>query len=144
MPRQSCVRVYIHFVWATWDRLPVITPAICDDVYRVMLAKCRELGGHLLALGGVEDHVHLLVRMPATVTIAQFIGEVKGSSSHAVTHGDPAVFFKWQGAYGAFAVGESAIPTVQHYIQTQETHHHTLGSCPEWRTMQSDDDEASG
>ncbi len=117
----------------------MITPARREHLYPVMLAKCQELGATPLALGGVADHVHLLVRLPPGIASATVVGAVKGASSHALNHQEPSGAFKWQGAYGAFSVSEQGVARVQSYIRDQETHHHALDSCAEWLVMQKDD-----
>src|SRR5205823_2487053 len=94
--------LYLHCVWATWDRLPLVTPEVEPQIYAAIASKCMELKCYVLAIGGVEDHVHLLVRFPAALSVATLVGEVKGVSSHLMTHRiSPDVFFRWQGAYGA-------------------------------------------
>ena len=123
--RHSRVAVFVHVVWATWDRLPLLTETVERGVYRAIGDKCAELGAELLALGGVEDHVHVLVRMPATHSIAELVGQIKGASSHLITHSilPDDGFFKWQGAYGAFSVSLRHLDTVAHYIKHQREHH---------------------
>lgn len=72
----------------------------------------------------MPDHIHLLVRFPTTLTIADLLQGVKGASSHLVTHNiAPDTFFKWQGAYGAFTVSKDVVPTVKAYIERQKEHH---------------------
>ena len=103
--RRAGVVVFVHLVWATWDRLPLLTPEIEREVQRVIGAKVEELGAQLVAIGGTEDHVHVLVRLPATLTIADLVKHVQGASSHLVTHGvGHGQVFTWQGAYGAATV----------------------------------------
>jgi REP element-mobilizing transposase RayT len=80
----------------------LITPELQRGIFAEIQHKCRELKVHLEAIGGVEDHVHLLVRIPTTLTVADLVKHVKGASSHLVTHRlDPDAGFKWQGAYGS-------------------------------------------
>ena len=77
-----------------------------------------------MAIGGTLDHVHLLVRFPTTLSVAKLAKEVKGVSSHLVTHVlRPGEFFKWQGGYGAFTLRKKDVPVVQRYIQKQKEHH---------------------
>lgn len=130
----SLVKIAAHCVWATWDRQPFITDALCDKLYAAIVAKCWKLGAKPLALGGVEDHVHLLVRIPATVDVARLVGEVKGSSSHLMNTLQSAFQFKWQGSYSAFGVSDMYIPTTQTYIRNQRQHH-TIGGCLEIQAM---------
>jgi putative transposase len=111
-------------VWATWDRLPLITPEIGSRLHAAIAAKCRELNAEPLTIGGVDDHVHLLVRLPTTLAIATLAKQVKGSSSHLITHEvTPGEFFKWQGAYGAFTLSKDQVEATNAYIQRQKEHH---------------------
>jgi putative transposase len=116
--------LYVHLVWATWNRLPLLTAELRGPVYRCILAECRELRVEPIAVGGVEDHVHLLVRVPTTVSVAQLVKKVKGVSSHLVTHQLlEGSAFKWQGGYGAFSVSRRNVTLVREYILNQEAHH---------------------
>jgi REP element-mobilizing transposase RayT len=65
--------------------MPLVTPRIEPQVYAVIASKCEELGCTPIAIGGIVDHVHLLVRFPPTLPLTKLIGEVKGASSHLVT-----------------------------------------------------------
>ncbi len=80
----SCTHVYVHVVWATWDRLPLLTADIEDVVHRCISAKCEELGCGLVELGGTEDHRHALVRLHSTISVAVLAKGMKGASSHLV------------------------------------------------------------
>lgn len=93
--RASFTELYIHLVWATWDRQPLITPEIEPRLYAAIAANCRDLKCQPLAIGGVADHVHLLVRLHPAVAVSILVKQVKGSSSHLVTHVlQPGKFFK--------------------------------------------------
>jgi putative transposase len=135
-------RVHVHFVWATWDRMPLITPEIEPRLYGAIRKKCEVLKCPLLGLGGVENHIHLLVRLHPTVSQAVFAHQVKGASSHFVTHVvHPGGFFKWQSAYATFAVEPKSLAAVTRYIENQ-MQHHAQGSG--WETLEriEDDTEA--
>jgi len=122
--RAPYTQLYLHLVWATWDRLPLITPAIEPNLYAAMAKKCEDLGCQLIAIGGIVDHVHLLVRFPTTISIADLVKGVKGSSSHLMNHGVlPGGGFKWQGAYGAFTISKRSVDDVVAYIRHQKVHH---------------------
>lgn len=128
--RRAFVAVYLHLVWATWDRLPLLDAAIEREIHRAIEAKAKEMGVDVLAIGGVEDHVHLLVRLPATLTIADLAKGVKGASAHLVNHAlRPGEFFQWQGSYAALSVSQRQLATVKDYIGRQREHH-TLGGLP--------------
>ncbi len=116
--------VFVHLVWATWDRLPLLIGDVERDAQRAIEAKCGELGAEVLAIGGVEDHVHLLVRLPATLAVADLVKHIKGASAHLIaqrTHADH--FFKWQGGYAAFSVSVGHLSRVTRYIANQREHH---------------------
>ena len=131
--RAPFTQLFLHCVWTTWDRLPLITPEYERSIYALILSKCQELKCHVLALGGITDHVHLLVRLPTTISVADLMKEVKGASSHLVTHQVAAgEFFKWQGAYGAFTVSKDVVDEVQAYIERQKEHHANQNLKLEW------------
>ena len=121
---ETYTELYCHVVWATWEREPLITPDIEPRVYAAIAAKCRALGAEPLAIGGLPDHVHLLVRFPSSLALAKLVQEVKGASSHLVTHElRPGKFFKWQKGYGAFPVSREAVPRVAAYVREQKARH---------------------
>ncbi len=122
--RAPYAQLYLHLVWATWDRLPRITPELQPRIYSALHAHGTRLNADVLAIGGMSDHVHLLVRFPTTISISDLVQKLKGASSHLVTHvirhPDP---FKWQGGYGAFTLSRSLVPRVRAYVLNQERHH---------------------
>jgi putative transposase len=123
---QPYTQLYLHLVWATWDRLPLIRPEIRRPIYGCIQDQLRKHRCEVIAIGGVEDHVHVLTRFPTTVTIADIVKHAKGASSNLVTHEvDPGNFFKWQGYYGAFTIAKNQMPRVRHYVLHQEEHHRT-------------------
>jgi REP element-mobilizing transposase RayT len=131
--RRAYTQLFIHLVWATWNRLPLITPALEQQLYRALAKKCWDLYCVPLAVGGMVDHVHVLVQMSPAVAVAQLVKELKGSSSHLITHvSAPGSFFKWQGAYGAVTVDPKAVSLVAHYIVQQKQHHDGDSVRNEW------------
>lgn len=117
-------RVFIHLIWGTWDRLPLISEQIKTRLYAALATKCREHKCVPLAIGGVENHVHLLVELYSTISVADLVKELKGASSHLITHEiAPGEFFKWQGSYGAISVNPEELNIVERYIQNQKPHH---------------------
>ena len=122
--REPYTQLYVHLVWATWDRAPLITPDVREPLYACMQAECSALKADVLAIGGVANHVHVLVRYPATLDVSRLVKQIKGASSHLITHKVASDrFFKWQGAYGAFSVDKSRLAGLREYILNQEQHH---------------------
>ena len=129
----SCTHVYVHFVWATWNRAPRITPEIEPRLYACIGRKVQENRCELKEIGGTGDHVHCLVRLHATVSVAWLAKEMKGASSHLVTHEVPGgESFKWQGTYGAFSVSPHEVETLRAYIRRQKDHHARGETRAEW------------
>ena len=117
-------QLYVHLVWATWDRLPLITAAIEPPLFAAIAGKCHALKCPALAIGGYRDHVHVLAQLHPTIAVATLIKDLKGASSHLITHQVAGTdFFKWQGGYGAFTLRREDIPTVVQYIRRQKEHH---------------------
>lgn len=135
--RKSYCEVAVHAVWGTWDRNPMLVPTIAEQVFSAIAAKCRALGCIPLAIGGVEDHVHLLSSLDATISIAKLIQEVKGASSQLVTHElGRAGLFKWQGSYAVFSVGRTELERVRTYINSQAVHHCRNETIAGWELVE--------
>lgn len=122
---QSKLNVYVHFVWATWDRHPLIPEELTRELYRFVGSICQDKGCEVLAIGGMADHIHLLVKLSGKVTLSSDLMEqVKGGSSRwMATRGGEENPFKWQGGYGAFSVSPYDKGRVIQYIQNQKQHH---------------------
>ncbi len=117
-------QLYVHCVWGTKEKMPLITNDIREPLYSIIANKCRDLQCHLIAIGGVADHVHLLTGIPPKLSISQFLKHVKGNSSFAINETFPRQqHFKWQANYGAFSVSHSHLEIIANYINNQETHH---------------------
>ena len=131
--RANFTQMYLHCVWGTWDRLPLITPTIREAVYAAIIKECQQLKCKVIAIGGIEDHVHLLNAFPPTLTVSQLIKQIKGSSSHFINYKiQPDNFFKWQGSYAAFTVSQERIDQIANYIRNQETHHQQKSIIANW------------
>jgi len=118
------LRVYVHFVWTTWDRLPIIRPEFERKLYRYISTVCADDKCDVLALNGMEDHSHLFVSLAPTISMADLMKHVKGGSSRFVsTELAPGEWFQWQGHYGAFSVSPADRSRVIEYIRNQKKHH---------------------
>jgi putative transposase len=129
----SRVDVFIHLIWATWDRQPILTDELAPRVQHVVAKKAQECGAEVLAIGGAADHLHLLVRLPPTMAVAELAKQLKGSSAYFVAHRiAPGSGFKWQGSYGAFSIGRRQLPHVCDYIARQREHHDANAAIVRW------------
>ena len=130
--REPFHQLYVHLIWATWDRLPLLTPDREPSVYACIQAECVKLKADIIAIGGVENHVHLLARYDPSLSIPELVKQAKGVSSHLVTHViTPNQFFKWQGAYMAYSVSKLDVPRIRDYILRQKEHHRNETTLPD-------------
>jgi len=117
--------LHYHLVFRTKNDEPVITSAWRDRLHAYLGGVIRTLGGAPEAIGGVADHVHLLVGLRATHTLADVLRELKSVSSKWVHEEVGVCSFSWQEGYGAFAVSASQLENARCYIQQQDEHHRT-------------------
>ena len=116
--------LYLHLVWATWDREYWITPNIERRVYRNIVDQVHQLGCKTLVINGMPDHIHLFLKFSTTVTIADLVKKAKGVSSRFINHYDLIEdHFKWQIGYGAFTVSRWDTEKVLMYVHNQKIHH---------------------
>jgi len=117
-------QIYIHFVFAVQNRLGLIGKSWKDELYKYITGIVNNKGHKLMAIGGMPDHVHILVSMSPKQSISDLIADVKRSSSLWINENKFTIGkFSWQAGYGAFSYGKSQIPNVANYICTQEQHH---------------------
>ena len=121
--KRDKVEIYLHFVWTTWDRLPLLTPEVEAVAYRVIGEQVSRCGCQILALGGIEDHVHLLLGFPTTASVAHLMHQVRGGSSHAINLLPGQGSFRWRGGYAVFSVSRWNVRDTMNYIQRQKEHH---------------------
>jgi len=115
-----------HCVFATKRREPALTPAIRERLWPYLGGIARENRIRTFAIGGVADHVHMLVGLPGTMSVSKAMQLLKGNSSKWIHETFPALrSFAWQEGYGAFSVGISGIGETRAYIRDQEEHHRT-------------------
>ncbi len=89
---------------------------------------------HVYEIGGVEDHVHLLVSLPRTLSVSKLVEEIKKSSSRWLKmQGASYLKFAWQSGYGAFSIGQSGVDGLRKYIQGQREHHQKVSFQDEYR-----------
>ena len=120
----SYISCWVHYVFSTKNQKKWLKSDIREKLYPYMGGICRENNFKLIKAGGVDDHLHLLVSLPSTITIAKAIQYLKGGSSRWIheTFGNMKNF-AWQEGYGAFTIGVSQIDQTIKYITNQEYHH---------------------
>ena len=120
----SFVSCLMHVVFSTKERRPWITPDIKDRLWPYLGGIARENKMKALNVGGVEDHVHVLLSLPSTLDIAKAVQLLKGNSSKWIHETLPKLkTFEWQEGYGAFSIGVSGVEDTIKYIENQAEHH---------------------
>ena len=120
----SFVSCLMHCVFSTKERRQLITPDLQERLYPYLGGIAREHKMKALAIGGVEDHVHALLSIPATLPIAKAVQLLKGNSSKWIHETFPNQrLFEWQEGYGAFSIAVSGVKATMRYIESQKQHH---------------------
>jgi REP element-mobilizing transposase RayT len=122
---QSLSQVYLHIVFSTKNRARFLQDrALRERTHAYLAGACRNLDSPSIIVGGVEDHVHILCRLAKTLSISEFIRELKRESSKWLKEqsSDLSSFF-WQGGYGAFSISPAHVKGLTDYITNQEEHH---------------------
>lgn len=133
---QSLISLNVHVVFSTKHREPFIDRDLAPRLYAYVGGIVRNTGSVLLAVGGIEDHVHLLVSLGRRVCIADLVRDVKSNSSGWVHETFPdRSAFAWQSGYGAFGTSLSLLDRVRAYIADQEEHHKRESFQDEFRTF---------
>jgi putative transposase len=122
----SFTQLTYHVVFATKYRRATITTQIKERLFEYIGGTIRAKKGHLIEIGGMPDHVHILARLSPTLAVADVVRDIKANSSKWMNE-QPGITqtFEWQKGYGAFSVSYSQIAVVEQYIQNQEEHHRT-------------------
>ena len=117
----SCL---IHCVWSTKNRVSLLDSDVLARLSAYLGGIARENKMKSLAVGGVTDHVHLLISLPSTLSVAKAIQLLKGNSSKWIHETFPRLtYFAWQEGYGAFSIGISGVAATVAYIRNQTEHH---------------------
>ena len=121
---QSLVENYIHIVFSTKNRQPLISSSIEKEFHAYIGGICKELDSTPLKVGGYDDHIHILCRLSKKIAIMTLVQKIKaGSSKWIKSKGERYNNFYWQGGYGAFSVSPKQMNVVKRYIENQREHH---------------------
>ena len=123
----SYVSSYYHCVFSTKERRPLIQPCLQERLWPFLGGIARQNQMKAIEIGGVADHVHVLLSLPSTIAIAKAVQLIKGGSSKWVHDTFPEhQLFGWQVKYGAFGVSVSQLDKIIQYIKNQAQHHHKM------------------
>jgi len=111
-------QIYIHYVFATEIRMPLIKGDKQQELYAYSAGIVRDLNCFMQCIGGMEDHVHLLVGLHPTLSVSEFAQKFKANTSRFINEkGWVLGKFNWQGGFGAFSVSQSGLMQVRDYIR---------------------------
>lgn len=131
--RRTYYKNSYHLVFTTKHRNPYLNPVLKIKIRNWLRIKCEELNVRLLIMNGYRDHIHLLVVLPSTLSVSQFVKHAKGYTSFLMGKDR-----YWQSGYFSEVLDIDHIPRILKYIRNQY-HHHSKDkvlSIDEWRELQ--------
>lgn len=133
---QSLAQVYIHLIFSTKQRAPILPTALCADFSAYFGGTLNNMDSPLVAFGMAKDHVHLLFRQSKGAALVDLVQGVKtGTSKWLKTKLPQLADFHWQAGYGAFSVSASRLEAVTQYVLGQEGHHRKVTFQEEFRSF---------
>jgi REP element-mobilizing transposase RayT len=136
MVAMSYVSAYFHCVFSTKERRPLIQPEMRDRLWPFLGGIARQNQMTAIEVGGVADHVHILLALPATMPVAKAMQLIKGGSSKWIHETFVEQWtFAWQNEYGAFSVSVSQLEKTTAYIRGQESHHRKMTFAEEFLVL---------
>jgi putative transposase len=133
---QSLVQNYLHIVFSTKHRQPLIHAPVESELHSYLGGICNKLECYVLKVGGYTDHVHILCKLSKKIALMKLMEELKGHSSKWIkTKGAGYENFYWQDGYGAFSVKGSEVDRVIAYIANQHQHHSKKKFQDEYRSI---------
>lgn len=133
---QSLVKNYIHIVFSTKNRQPLILPSVESELYSYLGGICKNLECQPIMIGGYLDHVHVLCLLSKKLALIKLLEEMKSHSSKWMkTKDDRLKEFYWQNGYGAFSVNPTEVDVAIAYIQHQHEHHRKKTFQEEYRAF---------
>lgn len=133
---QSLVKNYVHLIFSTKGRSPLITPPLDLEIYSYLGGICNKHECTVIIVSGYKDHVHILCLLSKKITLMKLMEELKSHSSKWIkSKGKAYENFYWQKGYGAFSVNPSEVDTVKTYISNQNEHHRVKTFQDEYRAF---------
>src|SRR5438445_255163 len=127
MSRNYYSEINLHVTWHTKGNAALLVAKVETEVHHYLKGRCINTPGVFIhEIGGIEDHVHLCLTIPPTLLISEFVGQLKGASSHDINQrfGDgQGKVLEWQSGYGVVSFGTSNLPWVKDYVRHQRQRH---------------------
>ena len=143
MSRNFYSEINLHITWHTKESSPLLVPNLEAVVHHYLRGRCINTPGvYIHEIGGTETHVHVCVSVLPTVTISDFIGALKGSSSHDANQKMGKVL-QWQTGYGVVSFGTGDLKWVRDYVANQKQHHANKRTVDRLERITNPEDQAS-
>ena len=125
MPRNVYSETHLHMTWHTLNNAPVLVDMVESQTHRHLRHRAIQPEGVIVhEINGVADHVHFVVTIPPTILISEWIGKLKGGSSHFINQEIcNRKVLEWQTGYGVVSFGTKDLPWVVDYVRRQKEHH---------------------
>ena len=132
----SYSQIYVHLVFSVAYRDALIYETFREELYKYITGGIKAQGHLLIAIGGVSDHIHILIRYNPSQSISALVQSIKIQSAKWINSNRfVKCNFAWQKGYGAFSYSQSQVSAVVKYINTQQQHHQRLSFIDEYRRM---------
>jgi putative transposase len=131
---QSYSSLWIHLIWSTKNREPVLVPSFKQKVFKVINEIANDHEIYLDCINGIEDHIHLLVRLRTDQSVADVVKTIKGNSWEYFKD-DPENYITWQDGFAVFSVSPHQLKNVRSYIYNQERHHNNISFTDELKEI---------
>jgi len=131
---QSFSALWTHLIWSTKNREPILIYPLKIEVFDAIKAIAKDFEIYLDSINGIEDHVHLLIRLRTDQSVADIVKTIKGNSWEHFKN-DPEKYISWQDGFAAFSVSPDNVHKVRNYIYNQERHHRTKTYADELKNI---------
>lgn len=129
----SFIKIYVHFVWSTKNRQPLLTKDIRKKVFNHIRENAKVKNIYIDFIGGYSDHVHCLISLNDDLSIGKIAQLIKGESSYWINKNKlTKTKFEWQDEYFAIGVNDEKIQIIRNYIANQEEHHRSVTFLDEY------------
>ncbi|MEC4813212.1 MAG: IS200/IS605 family transposase [Scytonema sp. PMC 1069.18] len=134
-------RTYYHLIWATESRHPLVTTECESELHGYIIGKANAMGCIIHAIGGMEDHIHVVASIPPKISVADFVKQIKGSSAYHLNNSSffAASGFSWQHGYGVLTLGSKQLEQAKMYVLNQKTHHSNRTFIPALERIEDED-----
>lgn len=122
---QCYFELFVHIIWGTKNRIPLINSDVEVIVHNIIKDKCKKFNSEVIAIGNIEDHIHLLLSIHPALKLSDLIAEIKGTSSFFINSQTNHILY-WQDGYGVMSISTSVLPIVKKYVDNQKNHHKSL------------------